>query len=95
VYVCVCHAVTEDDVRCRIAEGACTAKEIRTACGMRRGCGSCVRRICTLLQERDATPAPAPAPAPAPVPVPVGAELPGLSEGLELPLLTRRTPDNR
>jgi bacterioferritin-associated ferredoxin len=51
VYACVCHAVTDDDVRCRIAEGACSTKEVRAACGMRPGCGSCVRRITSLIQE--------------------------------------------
>lgn len=51
MYVCVCHAVTEDDVRCHIADGACSAKEVRQACGMRPGCGSCVRRIGSLIQE--------------------------------------------
>jgi bacterioferritin-associated ferredoxin len=53
VYVCVCHAVTEEDVRCRIAEGACSAKDVRLACGMRPGCGSCVGRICTLIDEHN------------------------------------------
>jgi bacterioferritin-associated ferredoxin len=31
--------------------GACSAKEVRAACGMRPGCGSCVNRICALLKE--------------------------------------------
>jgi bacterioferritin-associated ferredoxin len=51
MYVCVCHAVTEDDVRDHVAAGACSAKAVRTACGMRSGCGSCVQRICALLAE--------------------------------------------
>jgi bacterioferritin-associated ferredoxin len=51
MYVCVCHAVTEDDVRDHAASGACSAKAVRLACGMRPGCGSCVQRICALLDE--------------------------------------------
>jgi bacterioferritin-associated ferredoxin len=51
MYVCVCHAVTEDIVREHMAAGACSAKEVRRACGMRPGCGSCVNRICALLNE--------------------------------------------
>jgi bacterioferritin-associated ferredoxin len=51
MYVCVCHAVTEDVVREHMAAGACSAKEVRKACGMRPGCGSCVTRICALLGE--------------------------------------------
>jgi bacterioferritin-associated ferredoxin len=49
MYVCVCHAVTEDDVRRHAAAGMCSAKEIRQACGMRPGCGQCVLKICALL----------------------------------------------
>jgi bacterioferritin-associated ferredoxin len=51
MYVCVCHAITEDDVRGHVASGACSAKAVRVACGMQPGCGSCVKRICALLTE--------------------------------------------
>jgi bacterioferritin-associated ferredoxin len=49
MYVCVCHAVTEDDVRRHAEAGVCSAKEMRVACGMSPGCGQCVRRICALV----------------------------------------------
>jgi bacterioferritin-associated ferredoxin len=62
VYVCVCHGVTEDDVRRHARTGVCTAKELRSVCGMRPGCGSCVRRIVALLAESGATPGAAAAP---------------------------------
>lgn len=55
MYVCVCHSVTEDDVRRYAAEGVGTAKEMRAACGMRAGCGQCVRRICALIDEAAAS----------------------------------------
>ena len=51
MYVCVCHAVTEDVVRAHMAAGACSAKDVRAACGMRPGCGSCVNRIRALLEQ--------------------------------------------
>lgn len=51
MYVCVCHAVTEDVVREHVAAGACSPKQVRVACGMRPGCGSCVKRIGALLSE--------------------------------------------
>jgi bacterioferritin-associated ferredoxin len=51
MYVCVCHAVTEDVVREHMAAGACSPKDVRRACGMRPGCGSCVKRISALLAE--------------------------------------------
>ena len=51
MYACVCHAVTDDDVRGHVRAGACSAKEVRTACAMRPGCGSCVGRIRDLIEE--------------------------------------------
>jgi len=49
MYVCVCHAVTEQDVRRHAESGICSAKELRAACGMRPGCGQCVRKLRALL----------------------------------------------
>jgi bacterioferritin-associated ferredoxin len=51
MYVCVCHAVTEDDVRRQVAAGATSPKTVRAACGMRPGCGACVKRIRALLAD--------------------------------------------
>ena len=51
MYVCVCNAVTEDDVRGCMAEGACTARQIRAACGMKPGCGACTKRLYGLISE--------------------------------------------
>ncbi|PRY01439.1 (2Fe-2S)-binding protein [Allonocardiopsis opalescens] len=59
MYACVCHAVTEDEVREHIASGACSTREVRRACGMRAGCGSCIRRISSLVREGEPAPAPA------------------------------------
>jgi bacterioferritin-associated ferredoxin len=49
MYVCICRAVTEAEVRGCIASGACTVKEIARRCAAGTGCGSCVRRIVALL----------------------------------------------
>ncbi|MFI0357748.1 bacterioferritin-associated ferredoxin [Actinomadura sp. 9N407] len=51
MYVCVCNAVTEDDVRGCMAGGACSPKEVRAACGMKPGCGSCTKRLHALVSE--------------------------------------------
>jgi bacterioferritin-associated ferredoxin len=51
MYVCICHAVTEDDVHGCVAAGAGSAKEVRAACGMRPGCGSCTKRLCALISQ--------------------------------------------
>ncbi|WP_218040470.1 bacterioferritin-associated ferredoxin [Actinomadura sp. WMMB 499] len=52
MYVCICNAVTEDDVHGCMANGTCaTVKDVKAACGMQAGCGSCTRRISTLVSE--------------------------------------------
>ncbi|MFC6887336.1 MULTISPECIES: (2Fe-2S)-binding protein [Actinomadura] len=52
MYVCICNAVTEDDVRGCMAHGGCrTAKEVKAACGMSPGCGSCTRRLHAMVSE--------------------------------------------
>jgi bacterioferritin-associated ferredoxin len=51
MYVCICNAVTEDDVRCCVVAGACSTKEVRSACGMQPGCGSCTKRLRALVSE--------------------------------------------
>jgi bacterioferritin-associated ferredoxin len=51
MYVCVCNAVTEDDVRGCVLAGACSTREVRSACGMRPGCGACTKRLRTLVSE--------------------------------------------
>lgn len=53
MYVCVCNAVTEDHVRGCVAAGAASAREVRAACGMRPGCGSCTQRLHALVNERN------------------------------------------
>jgi bacterioferritin-associated ferredoxin len=60
MYVCSCHAVTEERVRAEIAEGATTPREIARGCGAGTDCGSCVRRIQALLGRHGARPCPTP-----------------------------------
>lgn len=58
MYVCSCHAVTEQRVREAIAEGASTPREIARGCRAGTDCGSCVRRIQALLGHHGARPCP-------------------------------------
>jgi bacterioferritin-associated ferredoxin len=51
LYVCICHAVTEREVRSHIVKGARTEDEIGLRCQAGTGCGSCLDRICDLLEE--------------------------------------------
>jgi bacterioferritin-associated ferredoxin len=49
MYVCICHAVTERELRDEIAGGAHTEDAIGTRCGAGTSCGMCLDRICDLL----------------------------------------------
>ena len=49
MYVCICRAVTESDVRGCIAEGACTIKDVVSRSAAGTGCGTCVQKIASLL----------------------------------------------
>ncbi|WP_171115376.1 MULTISPECIES: (2Fe-2S)-binding protein [Streptomyces] len=49
VYVCSCFGITEQQVRQHAADGACTPRQIASACKAGTDCGGCVRRIQALL----------------------------------------------
>jgi bacterioferritin-associated ferredoxin len=49
MYVCVCYAVTDVELRDHIGEGARTVDQIGDACGAGTGCGTCLDRLDVLL----------------------------------------------
>lgn len=51
MYVCVCKAVTENQIRAAVADGVRNMRELslRTGCSTR--CGSCARFAATVLGE--------------------------------------------
>ncbi|MFR9803361.1 bacterioferritin-associated ferredoxin [Pseudonocardia sp. RS010] len=49
MYVCICHAVTEVELRDCIGEGARTVEEIGDVCGAGTSCGTCLDRVDVLL----------------------------------------------
>ncbi|MEC4018948.1 (2Fe-2S)-binding protein [Streptomyces sp. H27-D2] len=49
VYVCSCFGITEKQVRAHADTGACTPRQIASACKAGTDCGGCVRRIQALL----------------------------------------------
>ncbi|MGI5206796.1 (2Fe-2S)-binding protein [Spirillospora sp. CA-108201] len=55
MYVCICNAVTEDDVHGCMASGCTTAKAVKAACGFKPGCGLCTKRIHTMVSEYQAS----------------------------------------
>jgi bacterioferritin-associated ferredoxin len=51
MYVCICNHVREREVRAVIRAGARTEEAVGDACGAGTGCGSCLDRICDLIEE--------------------------------------------
>ena len=51
MYVCVCARVRERDVRTVIKSGARCEETVADACGAGTGCGTCLDRICALIEE--------------------------------------------
>ncbi|MFJ9561670.1 bacterioferritin-associated ferredoxin [Streptomyces fuscichromogenes] len=49
MYVCSCFGVTEEQVKQHAEVGACTPRQIASACKAGTDCGSCVRRIQAIL----------------------------------------------
>jgi bacterioferritin-associated ferredoxin len=51
VYVCICHAVTEQEVQAHILDGARTEGEVGRRCSAGTRCGSCLDRICDMIDD--------------------------------------------
>jgi bacterioferritin-associated ferredoxin len=51
MYVCICARVREREVRSVIRRGARSEESVGDACGAGTGCGSCLDRICDLIEE--------------------------------------------
>ncbi|MGH3728537.1 MAG: (2Fe-2S)-binding protein [Micromonosporaceae bacterium] len=54
MYVCICARVAEREVRAAIRGGACTEEAVGNTCGAGTGCGTCLERICELIDESGA-----------------------------------------
>lgn len=56
MYVCLCNAITDSQVRQAAAHGATRPKEVFETCGCGAQCAACTRTIIGLLRQ-DAVPA--------------------------------------
>ncbi|MGW0038921.1 (2Fe-2S)-binding protein [Gordonia sp. NPDC003376] len=55
MFVCICRAVTEDEVHEHCDSGARTVDAISDKCGAGEGCGTCLERLHAIVAERNAT----------------------------------------
>ncbi len=51
MYVCLCHEVTESQVRDAISAGACTVEQLRAKLKVSNCCGSCEPTVAECLAE--------------------------------------------
>jgi bacterioferritin-associated ferredoxin len=51
MYVCLCNALTDRDVRAQTAGGDCSVAMVYQACGCRPQCGRCAPLIRQMLRE--------------------------------------------
>jgi bacterioferritin-associated ferredoxin len=53
MFVCVCKAVTDVEVRTAIERGACTREAVTRACGAGGDCGACHAHIEGMIEEHE------------------------------------------
>jgi bacterioferritin-associated ferredoxin len=51
MYVCVCKAVTDKQIKLAIEEGACTRRQLYQCTGAGNVCGKCTSHIKQMLDE--------------------------------------------
>ena len=51
MYVCVCNAVTDSDIRKAVDNGVCTIRQLRQKTGCTSSCGCCKEMAVEILQQ--------------------------------------------
>ena len=51
MYVCVCNAVTDSDIRNAVDDGVCTMRQLRQKTGCASTCGCCKEMSVEILQQ--------------------------------------------
>ena len=51
MYVCVCNAITDRDVRAQVEREGCTVASIYHGLGKKPSCGKCAPLMCRLLRQ--------------------------------------------
>ena len=55
MYVCLCHAVTDSDIREHVEDGAVHVAHLADRCGLGTGCGRCQETAQQMIDEHLAT----------------------------------------
>ena len=54
MYICLCHGITEAQIRVCIEAGARTLTDLQGQLGIATQCGSCVAHACEMLEDEPA-----------------------------------------
>lgn len=52
MYICVCKAVTDGQIRTAIDNGVCTRRQLVHCFGVGKDCGKCNKEVSELLKQR-------------------------------------------
>ncbi|MFW0784348.1 (2Fe-2S)-binding protein [Gordonia sp. CPCC 206044] len=55
MFVCICRAVTEEEVHEHCSSGCRSVDAVSERCGAGEGCGTCLERLHQIVNERVAT----------------------------------------
>lgn len=55
MYICICHAVTDRDIRACIEDGATSMRDLRNCLGVGTQCGKCASHVRDLLKEQESS----------------------------------------
>ncbi len=53
MYICICKAVTDTQLRTAIDEGVCTRRQLTHCFGVGKDCGKCNKEIKELLKQNN------------------------------------------
>ncbi len=51
MYICICNAVTERDIRFAVESGCDSFRQIRSELGVASNCGQCKQDACRVIRE--------------------------------------------
>ncbi len=51
MYICLCNAISDKQVRARACQGPCSVSDVYRACGCAAQCGKCAAAIRSVLSE--------------------------------------------
>ena len=52
MYVCICNAITDQEIERAIADGHVTASAVYSACGVAPQCGTCSEQITEMIEGK-------------------------------------------